>query len=245
MELQSNTMPRPIARQGLDRNMIKYILIIAMVIDHLADFVVPTWSVPGQIMHFIGRLTGPGMSLLLAEGYQYTTNKRRYALRLFIFAAISWIPYSLCFYGEISPLHQSVIFTFFIAFITIWMWDKLRAPKPVKIILVVLLCLSTIFADWYIIAVIWVFFAYIFRDKPKAKWISFVIIALIKNLFLMVGNDEWYIYLYQFGALMVPLLLIYGYNGKKGSPAGIHKWFFYIFYPAHLLLLWALFKFVF
>lgn len=36
---------------------------------------------------------------------------------------------------------------------------------------------------------------------------------------------------------MVPLLMQFGYNGSRKP---IHKWFFYIFYPLHLLVLGAL-----
>ena len=233
-------MPKPITRFGLDRNTIKYILIFAMLLDHLADAFVPSMSVTGQIMHIIGRLTGPAMSLLIAEGYQYTKNRKKYALRLFIFALISWPAFSLCFYGKVSPLHLGMIFSLFIAFITIWMWDKLRVPKAVKIIFVVLLCAITIFGDWPFFAVLWAFFAYIFRDRPKAKWISFCSVAAIEAVLAVVMDKVWYSQLYQFGAFLVPLLLVFLYNGKKGSNSNFHKWFFYIFYPGHLFIIWGL-----
>ncbi|MCR4866749.1 MAG: conjugal transfer protein TraX, partial [Lachnospiraceae bacterium] len=84
----------------INRNQLKYILIIAMLIDHITWAFIPTRSVAGQCLHFIGRLTGPGMALLLAEGYQYTRNKAKYALRLFVFAMISWAPYCLNDYGK-------------------------------------------------------------------------------------------------------------------------------------------------
>ena len=104
--------------QVLNRNKIKYILIVAMLIDHIAWAFVPTASILGQAMHFIGRLTGPSMSVLLAEGFQYTKNKKKYALRLFIFAMISWVPYSLNDFGtfpKVTPGMFGMIFTLVLA----------------------------------------------------------------------------------------------------------------------------------
>lgn len=40
---------------SLNRNQIKYLVIVAMLIDHIAWAFVPMASIPGQIMHFIGR----------------------------------------------------------------------------------------------------------------------------------------------------------------------------------------------
>ena len=38
--------------------------------------------------------------------------------------------------------------------------------------------------------------------------------------------------------LLAGLVIVYLYNGEKGSSgSGFSRWFFYIFYPAHLLLL--------
>ena len=124
----------------INRNQLKYILIIAMLIDHITWAFIPTRSVAGQCLHFIGRLTGPGMALLLAEGYQYTRNKAKYALRLFVFAMISWAPYCLNDYGKWPYFGMGmfgVIWTFFLAFLTVWMWDQLKTYKALKVILVV------------------------------------------------------------------------------------------------------------
>ena len=56
----------------LNRNQLKYLVIAAMLIDHIAWAFVPTASLLGQVMHVIGRLTGPTMAYMLAEGYHYT-----------------------------------------------------------------------------------------------------------------------------------------------------------------------------
>ena len=75
----------------LNRNQLKYLVIAAMLIDHIAWAFVPTASLLGQVMHVIGRLTGPTMAYMLAEGYHYTRNVKKYAMRLGIFAVISWL----------------------------------------------------------------------------------------------------------------------------------------------------------
>ena len=151
----------------INRNQLKYILIIAMLIDHIAGSFVPFMSPLGQIMHIVGRLTGPGMSLLLAEGYQYTRDRKKYALRLFIFAIITWIPYSLRSHGTWPYFGMDMfgmIFTLWTAFMIVWMWDKLKAKRFVKVILVIVGCALSLLGDWCIWAVLWALFAYIWRD---------------------------------------------------------------------------------
>lgn len=80
-------------RISLNRNQMKYLVIVAMLIDHIAWSFVPMHTVLGQIMHFIGRLTGPTMAYFLAEGYLHTRNVKKYVTRLGIFALLSWIPF--------------------------------------------------------------------------------------------------------------------------------------------------------
>ena len=226
----------------LNRNQLKYVLIAAMLIDHLAWSFVPTLSVLGQIMHIIGRLTGPSMAVLLAEGYQYTRNKKKYALRLFIFALISVVPYSLYETGKIVTIEQSVIVTLFMAFMIIWMWDCAKIPKAAKVTIVVFACLLSMICDWAISAILWALFAYIYRDDEKRKWRSFLIIAFIKctlSMVMSIGADGGAMrQFFQVGVILVPIVMIFFYDGSKGSKAPIHKWFFYVFYPAHLLILY-------
>ena len=118
---------------SLNRNQLKYLVIVAMLIDHIAWAFVPTTSLLGQVMHFIGRLTGPTMAYMLVEGYCYTRNVKKYALRLGIFALLSWIPFSYFEYGKIG-LQFGVIYTLFLSLLGIWLWDKGNCAKPVKIL---------------------------------------------------------------------------------------------------------------
>jgi len=62
----------------LNRNQLKYIVIVAMLIDHIAWGFVYMDSVLGQVMHFIGRLTGPTMVYFIVEGYLHTRNVKKF-----------------------------------------------------------------------------------------------------------------------------------------------------------------------
>ena len=216
-----------------------------MVIDHIAWDYVPKLSILGQAMHFFGRLTGPGMAVLLAEGYQYTRNKSKYAMRLLFFALISWIPYSLHSSGSLFKFGMDmfgVIWTLFIAFMTVWMWDELRVNIAVKVILVIIGCGLSLLGDWPIFAVLWALYCYIYRDDPRSKWISFGIVAAIEVGMSMIMDLTSGVTplasLFQTGVVLVPIIMIFFYNGRPGSRHPFHKWFFYIFYPLHILILY-------
>ena len=89
---ERSTLLQNIGR-GLTVNTLKYIAILAMVIDHIAYAFVPSGTALSIVMHFIGRTTGPIMFFSAVEGYHHTSNIRKYILRLTIFAIISWFPF--------------------------------------------------------------------------------------------------------------------------------------------------------
>lgn len=228
----------------LNRNQLKYLVIAAMLIDHIAWAFVPTASLLGQVMHFIGRLTGPTMAYFVAEGYHYTRNVKKYALRLGIFALLSWIPFVYFEYGTLPIVIQEgsvqvrpyfgVLYTLLLGLLAIWLWDKGKCSKPVKILGIIGLCALSIVGDWAIFDVLWCLFLYIFRENTKGKWIAFCCVGFfVCSPMLIFGWTQ----LFQIGIFLVPLLIQFCYNGEGGSKKTVHKWFFYVFYPAHLLVL--------
>lgn len=240
----------------LNRNQIKYIVILAMVIDHIAWAFVPMDSILGQIMHFIGRLTGPTMAFFLAEGYIHTKNVKKYAIRLAVFSLISLIPFVYFEFGvlpisfadggsgiQIKP-YPGVMYSLLMGLLAICLWDRTKLSKTKKVLLTIVICFLSTLGDWPIFDVLWSLFFFLYRENPRKKWQAFCIVGAICCLPMVlmpvfVGNT-WWNGMYNLGIFMVPVLVNYGYNGKGGSRHAFHKWFFYLFYPLHLLILGVL-----
>ena len=222
----------------LNRNELKYLAVAAMLIDHIAWAFVPLAGVPGQLMHFVGRLTGPTMAFFLAEGYIHTRSLKKYGLRLGNFALISWPAFSFFETGRPFVVAFGVIYTLFLGFLAILLWDRGRMGKGWKIALTVLLCLLSMPGDWPFFDVLWPLFLWLYRDEPRKKWLSYGVIAVAAFAFCVVftGTDSLWHSAFALGILGVPPLLYWGYSGLPGSKAPFHKWVFYVFYPAHLAI---------
>jgi len=222
----------------MNRNFLKYIAIIAMLFDHIAPKFFSGSPLIYFAMRFIGRLTAPIMCFFVAEGFYFTRSKYKYGLRLGIFALISQFAYTYFRKGTLLSYDLitdwNVIYTFFIGFLVLFVYEKIINKVAKWIVIVLLLVLSCI-GDWMIIAPSWILFFYIFRDNKKKQFVVFTILAVLEVLScipFMISNGE----LWQVGVFFaIPLLLLY--NGQKGSANPIHKWAFYIFYPLHLVVL--------
>lgn len=221
----------------MNRNQLKYIAAFAMLIDHLAWAFVPTAGAAGQALHFVGRLADPIMAYFVAEGYLHTRSVQKYALRLFLFALISQVPYSLFLNGTCFSPPPNVMFTLLAGLLAVWLWDRSGWPPAGRVLGVLALCILAIPGDWSFMNVLWPLCFFLFREDEQRKWQSYLLLALlyIGYRIALEGTRA----LFYFGLLCAPVLLR-RYHGEPGSTAPFHKWFFYVFYPGHLLLLWLL-----
>lgn len=238
-------------------NVIKYIAVFAMLIDHIAWCFVDTNSVLGSIMHLIGRMTAPIMTYFIVEGYHYTRNVNKYLIRLAIFAAVSWMPLLFMEYGSFLPFTfidgnlyfnpvQGVIYTFFLTLLALKTVHSENLQKPVKVVLVIGLCLLSTIGDWFFFPIIWALLLDKYRENFKKQAAAFAISSLVlMTLMIMFLTDGFGNNWFQYGVLLA-LIPLYFYNGEKGRGGRFNKWFFYVFYPAHLLILgilkWYVFK---
>ena len=224
-------------KKGLNRNQLKYIAIIAMLIDHVALLFIPSSSCVYTICRFIGKLTAPIMCYFLAEGYSYTTSKFKYGVRLFAFSIISQFAFSLAFYNTLFTFKLNMIFTLFLCFLVLLSYEKIR-NKEIKFVAILCLIVLSDFCDWGIFAPLWVLYFYIFKGKILAQVVSYysITVLVIEIKYIIIKNYGWSNILILMGLfLFIPVL--YLYNGKKGNSNKFNKWFFYIFYPLHLIIL--------
>lgn len=234
--------------RGLSANALKYMAAAAMLIDHIAWCFAAKYSVMGQVMHIIGRLTAPIMCFFIAEGFYYTKNVGKYLLRLGIFAVISWFPYVFMekstfpvyfLSGQIFIIpYQSVIYTLFLGLLTLVIIHSEKLRKPLKIPLLAIVTALSFLGDWPIFAIVWIVVFDAFRGnfRMQAVWFSASSVIILILFYGIVQQAPIIEYFFQFGVLLA-LVPLYFYNGKRGKGGWFAKWFFYIFYPLHMLIL--------
>ncbi|MBP5491224.1 MAG: hypothetical protein J6Y08_00065 [Clostridiales bacterium] len=228
-------------RRGfMNRNMIKYLVIVFMVMDHIADCF--GGYMPGltyNSLRFFGRLVAPTMAFFIAEGYMHTRDVKKYRRRIGILALISWLPCIFCFMGieviKKAPyllVAQSIIASFYLGLVALSVWYSDKFKKGMKIFFIVLLCIASIITDMPVVGVLAPLFHVTFKDHRVKRYIA-VAIPYIFFFSLMCTSSWWYC----LGLFLTPLLLIFCYNGESGRKSAFHKWFFYVFYPSHLVIL--------
>lgn len=79
---------------------LKIIAVVSMLIDHLGYFLLSRGLVGYELytaMRSVGRLAFPIYAFLLVNGFDKTSDRRRYLSRLVLFAAVSQVPFTLAF----------------------------------------------------------------------------------------------------------------------------------------------------
>lgn len=236
--------------RGITGNTLKIIAIVTMFLDHIGAAVIENgilksqdtilaaailntpegklWSMTDMGLRTIGRLAFPIFCFLLVEGFLHTRDVKKYELRLLLFGLVSEIPFDLAVFGTwFYPGYQNVFFTLFIG---LWVLERYRDAigQPVKQSLVILAgcgAVTLLKCDYNVVGIILILFFYVFHDNKKLQTIFGGILAAIESLAC-------------FGAGMLAFIPIRMYNGTKGEKN--LKYFFYWFYPVHLLFLYIL-----
>ena len=140
-----------------------------MLLDHMWATVVPG----NEWMTCVGRLAFPIFAFLLVEGFFHTRSRKKYALRLLIFALVTEIPFNLMVGGRFFfPIHQNVLWTFLMAFgLLVWN-ERAKDAAPWRRLLrfaaafvIGMLAGTLTMVDYYGFGVAMVLIFYLFRGN--------------------------------------------------------------------------------
>lgn len=223
----------------LNRDVIKYIAMLTMLLNHIANVFLVSGTFLREAMVDIGYFTAPTMCYFLVEGYRYTRSKKKYALRLLVFAVLSQIPFSMALFGKVIQLqYLNMLFTLFFCFLLLVVKEYVINPSMQGLLYLVLI-FATTFCDWAIAAAVYVLlFAYADGSAEKLKQSCGAAVLLFA---LMMWSSDTNVLTLLGGCLAVAAsgaVILCLYNGERAQKGQrFSKYFFYLFYPMHLLVL--------
>ena len=230
----------------LSGNMLKLIAALAMVADHAGVILFPGLA----FLHVIGRFAFPIFAFMIAQGCLYTRNRVRYFLTVFGVGAVCQLTL-FCYNGS---LEMSILITFSLSILLIYALQffkeafflpranflQLYGPLLLLLggVLGVFVLGTYVDLDYGATGVLVPLFAAMLHPPRKTEGTPLhrlqdpILQVLVMALGLLIlAIDDGGIQYYSL--LSIPLLCLY--SGKRGKYK--LKYFFYIFYPAHLLLL--------
>lgn len=237
----ANTVRWPLwGTHGISSFWLKIIAIVAMTCDHAGLIFFPHLPFIAQcLLIMVGGITFPVMAFLLVEGYRYTSNLRAYAIRLGVFALISEVPYWLFLQHG-----GNVLFTLLIGLAVLWVDDHVQ-DSLLRLACLLSLFVASAFCDWGVIGPVMVMLFYRGYNTRAGIVLSVAFVASIGSLNaggLLInalkaagnwGNLPFLLYSVIGNTSTIPLL--FSYNGRRGKIS--LKWFFYVYYPAHIAVL--------
>ena len=148
--------------KGLSGNQLKLFAMLAMTVDHFTSVIWPDYPRDWWILllHIIGRMAAPIFWFMVAEGYHYTRDLKKYAGRLLLFAVIGHFAYNFAFGIPFVPLktgvfnQTSVMWPLFLGVVGLYTVERSELRQWQKTLAVVALTLLAFPGDWSSIAVL-------------------------------------------------------------------------------------------
>jgi len=216
----------------MNRRTLKLIALITMTIDHIGMILFPAQ----RIFRIIGRMSFPIFAYFVAEGCRYSSSRIKYVSLMAMCEAVCLVGY----WFEKGYLYFSIMMTFIISVGIITAYDAVRKiftkntiagivgilSYTVFLYAVNKICISLdiMYGFWGCMLPL---FAYMFEDRIPS------IIAFSLGIYLVcIGASS--IQIYALSAI-IPIAL---YDHKKMKSTNFEKYFYYIYYPVHIALLY-------
>ncbi|MBR3974475.1 MAG: conjugal transfer protein TraX [Clostridia bacterium] len=220
---------------GISSSVLKILAILLMCVDH---FSVAFFGQGVTFMRLIGRIAFPLFAFMVAEGARRTKGREKYMLRLLVFALVSEVPFDYFVSSSYFDMsYQNVFFTLFFGLFSVWCYELLKSKKLTALSALPLLVscagAALLNTDYSATGVICIFIFYVSAQKDFLIKLLFYALAIVTLSINITSSGIGFVdvELYALTAL-IPIFL---YNGKKGFK--MNKYFFYAFYPVHMLIL--------
>lgn len=259
--------------QLLSGNQLKMIAAICMLIDHVTKVFYRSISlqifnpmlVAGQmtseqlmrVQGFTNFLCGIGMiafpvfAFAFAEGFAHTHSKKRYLLRLAVFALITEFFFDTTFFNGANQdtwpwywYHQNVFFTYLQALCALWLMEQVNKLKfrPLSLLLqgmiVSIACFVAefvVYADYDGFGVFLIIVIYVLRKNRLLQVLGMLLAKFIIEGWYYPSFFQFSLQNYEVTSFLISLILVLLYNGKRGEKN--LKPFFYGFYPIHIAVI--------
>ena len=221
----------PTRRFDFGRELLKIVAIVTMVVDHVGNILYPDLL----FLQMIGRLAFPIFAYLIVLGVESTKKPLNYMVTLLVFAVVSQVPYFLAF--GIEPFERlNILFPLLLSAVTIYFYEK-RSPMAF-IPLLVSMILPTEGSYYVVLTAVGM---KLLKDTPK---LGALLLFALNIQFLFISSDI-HTQIQILSLFAVPLIFLHIKNKLKREipiPENslaylLRKYFFYIFYPLHLAIL--------
>ncbi|MDL2301227.1 conjugal transfer protein TraX [Lachnospiraceae bacterium OttesenSCG-928-D06] len=218
---------------------IKLLMSLLMLLDHLRginNLISPEMA---SIFTLVSRCVAPMFAYFAVEGIRHTRNLKKYCLRLSILAGVMFggnailrmIFRSIDNNGMFSFMSGNVIFTlalgvFAIALLKWGKEKKMTGRWSLNAVSIICFIIGFFWGEWGTVLLPFMFIEYFWQDKKVIRFLGYGMIEIIAIL-LPFGEPFYF--------LVFPFMLLY--NGEYGPKTSFNKYFFYIFYPAHLWII--------
>jgi len=250
-------------RLSFDAYTLKWIAVIAMILNHIGIAwhpILPTWIL--LPCYAIGGITYTVMAFFVVDGYRYTSDLKKYMLRLLLFSLIAqaFHPMVLGITQLLPGPFLNILFAILLSLIVLFMYDKIKT-RALFWLLFIVACVASLYIDLYFIGVLIPLLYYTIKKENMRRTLPgiisgtvFLVLGLLSTLSILYlqntpGMEQELQHMLESMGMTMDLviatptfaigcflgaILVRNYNGERGKPA---KWLFYVAYPLHLAII--------
>ncbi len=211
-----------------------------MIVDHVTSVFFSADAISYILIKLVGRVAAPAMCFALAQGFIHTSDRKKYLLRLIVFAVISQIPYSYYMSGSIWFPTGNMLFTLACSFLLLEVVKHYKNLGILSIPIAICILYIATFTDWFVFGPLFTLSFYLNKGNKDLQALCHACISFLSlgySAYVCIQHGlPWYSQVWQIGAILI-IPIIYLYNGQLGRKTSFNKWFFYLFYPLHLLMI--------